>query len=54
MVLIHSLGGVPRVLADDIMLIASGTYHLSIFTNGLESTRAYLQDMGARIATAKS
>ena len=44
----------PRVLADDILLIAAGNGHLGTIVKGIEATFQYLNDIGAKAAPAKS
>ena len=47
-------GLVPRTLADDILLCASGHTSLYIFQYGFQQTIHHLQEMGGRIASTKS
>jgi len=42
------------VLADDVLIFSSGTDMLHTFTNALNATHSYLQEMGSRIAPSKS
>ena len=44
----------PRVLADDVLLIAKGARMVRKFAAALEATHGYLQAMGAKIAPSKS
>lgn len=44
----------PRVLADDVLLIAKGGRMMKKFAAALEATHRYLQAMAARIAPDKS
>ena len=44
---------VPRVLADDIMIIYHGD-HLSTFVTAMDRTYAYLEDLGCKVAPTKS
>ena len=43
-----------KVLADDVMIIAKGRRMLRQYTKALDQTHQYLQDMGAKVAPAKS
>ena len=47
-------GNFPKVLADDILLVATGPLMLRKFADGLAETHQYLVDMGARIAPDKN
>ena len=42
------------MLADDVMIIAKGRRMLRQYTKALDQTHQYLQDMGAKVAPAKS
>ena len=44
---------VPRCLADDLMLIAEGSAHRTRAIVGMNLSRQFFTDMGARVATAK-
>ena len=44
----------PRVLADDLQLISTGTKHLENFEYAFNKTHAHLADMGAKLAPSKS
>ena len=44
----------PKVLADDILLLASGEHCTKHFANMLDKTHIYLIDIGANISTPKS
>ena len=52
--IMRALGVKPRVLADDIMVIAVGDNHNRNFTEAYDTTHQYVQDMGGRIAPNKS
>ena len=52
--MVKTLGGVPRVLADDILVAAHGPAHLQTFASAFHSTLCYIQDIGATIAPDKS
>ena len=43
-----------KVLADDVLMVANCRMLLRQFTKALDYTHQYLQDMGSRIAPAKS
>ncbi len=47
-------GCLPRILADDIMLIAKGKGAIRRFASVLNLSHQYLLDMGAKIAHGKS
>ena len=47
-------GCIPRILADDIMLIAKGKGAIRKFATTLQLSHQYLLDMGAKIAHGKS
>ena len=44
----------PRVLADDLQLISTGTRHLENFEFAFTKTHKHLADMGAKLAAQKS
>ena len=44
----------PRILADDLQIIASGTRHLELFELAFDTTHEHLEDLGANIAPKKS
>ena len=44
----------PRILADDLHILASGPRHLEWFTHAFDKTHLHLMDMGAKIAPHKS
>ena len=46
--------GMPRTMADDILLIAQGPRALAQFHTAFSSTIQHLQDMGSNIASSKS
>ena len=52
-VLIHNLRVEPRVLADDLLIIAHGREHEPAFAKVYAATYAFLHDMGALAAAAK-
>lgn len=45
---------VPRLLADDMLLVAIGSGHLTRFQNALNATHTFLRDIGATNSTSKS
>ena len=49
-----SLGVKPRVLADDLQILACGEDHLEKFVHAFDMTHAHLAAMGARLAPHKS
>ena len=40
----------PRILADDLQLLAKGRQHLKRFEEGFDATHKHLEDMGAKLA----
>ena len=52
--MIVSSGAVPRVLADDILVAASGDDHKSSFVEAFHATLQYIKDIGATVAPDKS
>ena len=48
------MGTTPRVLADDVLIIAVGKKLLGKYARALNATHQYLHDLGAKIAPAKS
>ena len=48
------MGLKPRVLADDLQLMAVGEGHSGSFKNGFDKTHLHLERMGARLAPQKS
>ena len=48
------LGGEVKILADDILILASGPLCLDKFVDCLNFTHKYLKDMGAKLAEDKS
>lgn len=51
---VDTVGAIPRVLADDLMILTSGINHLSKMQEAVNYTHQILQDMGATIAPQKS
>jgi len=47
-------GAIPRILADDILIITTAKGHLQSFTATLNATHLYLHNIGARVASNKS
>ena len=54
LVMMKTMSVMPRVLADDVLLIATGRDMLKQFAKALDATHSYLHAMGARVASAKS
>ena len=50
----QSLGTIPRILADDLMILASGINHLTTMQQAINLTHEMLHDMGAVVAPKKS
>eukprot|EP00973_Karenia_brevis_P005659 773365-Karenia_brevis.AAC.1 len=44
---------IPRALADDLLLLATGDYVIHAFENGMNMTCKFLHDIGAKIAPDK-
>ena len=44
---------VPRILADDLQVIAVGKNHLEDYTEAMDATHKHLQDMGAKVSPPK-
>ena len=44
----------PRILADDLQLMATGSNHLSKFKEAFDATHKHLEDLGAKLAPKKS
>ena len=44
---------IPKVLADDVLVIATGARMLRRRARAVDETHAYLHDLGARVAPAK-
>ena len=40
----------PRVLADDLLIMATGDHSLKLFQYAYNATRKHLEDMGAKVA----
>jgi hypothetical protein len=49
-----ALGAAPRILADDILMLATGQMHEHILVEALDATHIFMQDIGARVAVNKS
>ena len=43
----------PRVLADDLLLMATGANSLKLFEYAYNATHKHLEDMGAKVAPNK-
>ena len=52
--MINDMGGNARVLADDLLVFASGVDHEAVFKKVYDATRGYLADIGAQVAHTKS
>ena len=50
---VKAKGATPRILADDILTMATGANHLPIFVDVLDFTHAYIADMGSSLAPEK-
>ena len=51
---IESIGAMPRILADDLMILTSGIHHCQLMHKAINLTHQMLSDMGAAVAPAKS
>ena len=47
------LGVHPRVMADDLQVVARGADHLRDYTDAMDKTHLHLQDMGAKVSPQK-
>ena len=50
----RSMAVKPRVLADDLQILATGPRHLELFEQAFDSTHEHLEDLGAKMAPNKS
>lgn len=48
-----SIAAKPRILADDLQIIASGTRHMELFEPAFDTTHERLGDLGAKVAQKK-
>ena len=44
----------PRILADDLLVLAHGREHEPLFARAYEATYVFLHDLGAVAAAAKN
>ena len=51
---IETIGAIPRILADDLLVFTRGAQHCSKMQEAVNLTHQLLQDMGATIAPSKS
>ena len=49
-----TLGAIPRILADDLLILAWGKHHLQTMREAIDLTHDILQAMGATVAPKKS
>ena len=49
-----AMGLQPRVLADDLQVVATGAEHLDTFVRSFDATHQHLECMGAKLAPHKS
>ena len=54
LLMMREMSVVPRVLADDILLVTTGADHEQRFIEGYSATHLYLADMGAKLAADRS
>ena len=54
LVMMKTMSVMPRVLADDVLLMTRGRNMLALFARALNATHAYLHAMGAKVASTKS
>ena len=54
LIMMKTMSVLPRVLADDVLLMTRGRSMLAVFARALNATHAYLHAMGAKVASAKS
>ena len=50
----REMGLLPRVLADDLQIVATGEDHLAACEKGFDATHKHFEEMGARLAPNKS
>ena len=48
------IGVKPRILADDMFIIAEGPHHQQLFEQAVNETHSMLKQMGAKVASGKS
>ena len=53
-IMLRPMQVLPRVLADDVCIIAKGSHMLKKLARALNATHRFCQDMGAKIAPTKS
>ena len=51
---VKAKGATPRILADNILTLASGKRHLPVFVDVLNFTHAYIGHMGSALAPEKN
>jgi hypothetical protein len=51
--MVKERAGIPRLLADDILVMAIGHKHEQLFKDCYDLTHQFLQDVGAKIASSK-
>ena len=51
---VKAMGVQPKVLADDVLMVAQGRSMLKKYAKALNFTHLYLQDLGAKVAPTKS
>ncbi len=49
----REIGVEPRVLADDLFFTATGRKHATLAVEAMQASRAYFQDIGAKVAPRK-
>ena len=54
MVQVSELGAIARTLADDLLVLVTGTRVLHVFAHVFHITMVHLHDLGGQIAPTKS
>ena len=50
----RGIGAIPRILADDLMIITTGVHHCASMEKAINLTHCMLHNMGATVAPDKS
>ena len=51
---VKKVGATPKVLADDILVVASGNRCTAVYASALDLTHQYMEDIGAKVSIKKS
>ena len=52
--MVRSQGSIPKLLADDVLILTVGQGMVKRYAKCLDATHSYFQDMGASISIPKS